>query len=58
MSENSMVAKGDGAVSSRSSLERAAILMLVLGEKDAAQILKRLDAHGVHKLGKANHHGK
>ena len=48
-----MVAKGDGAVSSRSSLERAAILMLVLGEKDAAQILKRLDAHGVHKLGKA-----
>ncbi|MEQ8861303.1 MAG: flagellar motor switch protein FliG [Pseudomonadales bacterium] len=37
----------------RSSLERAAILMLVLGERDAAAVLKRLDAHGVHKLGKA-----
>ena len=41
------------ALSKRSSLERAAILMLVLGEKDAASVLKRLDAHGVHKLGKA-----
>ncbi len=37
----------------RSPLERAAILMLVLGEQDAAAVLKRLDAHGVHRLGKA-----
>lgn len=41
------------AGSNRSSLERAAILMLVLGEKDAAAVLKCLDANGVHKLGKA-----
>lgn len=40
-------------VRSRNSLEQAAILMLVLGERDAATILKCLDAHGVHKLGKA-----
>lgn len=46
-------AGGAVTASKRSSLERAAILMLVLGEKDAATVLKRLDAHGVHKLGKA-----
>lgn len=37
----------------RSPVERAAILMMVLGEQDAAAVLRRLDAHGVHKLGKA-----
>lgn len=41
------------AASKRSSLERAAILMLVLGEHDAASVLKCMDAQGVHKLGKA-----
>lgn len=54
MSEaQALTAPGESAVSKRSSLERAAILMLVLGEKDAAAVLRRLDAHGVHKLGKA-----
>jgi flagellar motor switch protein FliG len=53
MSEAQALAAPGNAVTKRSSLERAAILMLVLGEKDAASVLKRLDAHGVHKLGKA-----
>lgn len=37
----------------RTPLERAAILMLTLGERDAAAVLKCLDASGVHKLGRA-----
>ncbi len=48
------VAKEPGkGLASRTSVERAAILMMVLGERDAAAVLKCLDAHGVHKLGKA-----
>ncbi|MFW6094767.1 MAG: flagellar motor switch protein FliG [Pseudomonadota bacterium] len=41
------------ALKNRSPLERAAILMLTLGERDAAAVLKCLDAPGVHKLGRA-----
>jgi flagellar motor switch protein FliG len=41
------------AAKMRTPLERAAILMLALGEQDAATVLKCLDAQGVHKLGRA-----
>ncbi len=37
----------------RTSIERAAILMLALGEEDASQVLRCLDSQGVHKLGRA-----
>lgn len=45
--------KAVATVSARTSVERAAILMMILGEQDAATVLRCLDAHGVHKLGKA-----
>jgi len=45
--------KNDGAIgiSTRSNLEQAAILLMALGEEDAAEILKHLGPKEVHRLG-------
>jgi flagellar motor switch protein FliG len=41
------------ALPTRSGVERAAILLLTLGESEAAEILRHMDAKAVQKLGKA-----
>src|SRR5687767_4442413 len=41
------------ALPQRSGVERAAILLLTLGESEAAEILRHMDAKAVQKLGKA-----
>lgn len=45
--------KAAPAAPSRSGVERAAILLLTLGETEAAEILRHMDAKAVQKLGKA-----
>jgi len=49
----SEAAASSGSTGKRTALERAAILMMALGERDAASVLKCLDPQGLHKLGRA-----
>lgn len=53
VAENPVDAGNPVTSAMRTPLERAAILMLALGEKDAAAVLRCMDAQGVHKLGRA-----
>jgi flagellar motor switch protein FliG len=47
------MAQDKSAVSSRTGVERAAILLLTLGEQEAAQVLKHMGAREVQKVGAA-----
>ena len=43
----------EAAKSSRNGVERAAILLLTLGESEAAEILKHMGAKDVQRLGRS-----
>ena len=53
MPEDNLPSRAQGGVKSVTSVDRAAILLMSMGEKDAAEILKQMGPKEVQKVGTA-----
>ena len=53
MPEDNFPSRAQGAAKSATSVDRAAILLMSMGEKDAAEVLKQMGPKEVQKVGTA-----